>query len=90
MGDGSGLGFLERDRRIGIVLLGRPYHYDPGINHGILEEFQKRGFPIFTQQSLPLEPERQASAYVELDPLVRAALALAWHGETLEAFEAEG
>jgi len=40
--------------------------------------------------SLPLEPERQAAAYVELDSLVRAALALAWHGETLEAFEAEG
>ncbi len=54
---------LEREKRIGIVMLGRPYHNDPGINHGILEEFQKRGFPVFTQQSLPLEPERLARLF---------------------------
>jgi predicted nucleotide-binding protein (sugar kinase/HSP70/actin superfamily) len=39
------------------VLLGRPYHNDPGINHDILEEFQKLGYPIFTQNSLPTDPE---------------------------------
>jgi predicted CoA-substrate-specific enzyme activase len=61
---------LEREKRIGIVMLGRPYHNDPGINHGILEEFQKRGFPIFTQQSLPLEPERLKRLFGEdEDPL---------------------
>jgi len=49
---------LEAEDRIGIVMLGRPYHNDPGINHGILEEFQKRGYPVFTQQSLPLESTR--------------------------------
>ena len=48
---------LERDDRIGIVLLGRPYHNDPGINHGILEEFQKLGYPILNQQALPLDGE---------------------------------
>ena len=37
---------LEREDRIGIVVLGRPYHNDPGINHEILEEFQKLGYPI--------------------------------------------
>jgi predicted nucleotide-binding protein (sugar kinase/HSP70/actin superfamily) len=37
--------------------LGRPYHNDPGLNHGILEEFQKLGYPIFTQSSLPTDPE---------------------------------
>ena len=34
---------LEEEKRIGMVLLGRPYHNDPGINHEILEEFQKAG-----------------------------------------------
>lgn len=46
---------IERDQRLGIVLLARPYHNDPGINHGILSEFQKLGYPVFTQDSLPLD-----------------------------------
>ena len=36
---------LEREDRIGIVMLGRPYHHDPGLNHEIMEEFQKLGYP---------------------------------------------
>ncbi len=48
---------LEAETKIGIVLLGRPYHHDPGINHEILEEFQKLGYPIFSQDSLPLDDE---------------------------------
>jgi predicted CoA-substrate-specific enzyme activase len=48
---------LERERRIGIVLLGRPYHHDPGINHGIPEELQKRGYPVFSQSTLPLDKD---------------------------------
>jgi activator of 2-hydroxyglutaryl-CoA dehydratase/predicted nucleotide-binding protein (sugar kinase/HSP70/actin superfamily) len=44
---------LESQDRLGIVLLGRPYHHDPGINHEIMEEFQKRGYPIFSQSTLP-------------------------------------
>ncbi len=44
---------LEREGGVGIVMLGRPYHNDPGINHGILEELNKRGYPIFTIESLP-------------------------------------
>ena len=47
---------LEREDRLGIVLLGRPYHNDPGVNHGILEELQKLGYPILTQDSLPTDP----------------------------------
>ena len=46
---------LEGEDRIGIVMLGRPYHNDPGVNHGILEELQKLGYPIFTQDSLPTD-----------------------------------
>jgi predicted CoA-substrate-specific enzyme activase len=48
---------LQEEQKVGIVLLGRPYHNDPGINHDILEEFQKLGYPIFTQNSLPTDPD---------------------------------
>src|SRR5215469_10124701 len=48
---------LEREDRLGIVMLGRPYHNDPGINHEILEEFQKSGYPIFTLDSLPIDDD---------------------------------
>jgi len=46
---------LEKEDRLGIVLLARPYHNDPGINHEILEELQKLGYPILTQDSLPTD-----------------------------------
>jgi predicted CoA-substrate-specific enzyme activase len=48
---------LEREDRIGIVMLGRPYHHDPGLNHEILDEFQKLGYPIFSQNTLPLDED---------------------------------
>ncbi|PYR74569.1 MAG: CoA activase, partial [Acidobacteria bacterium] len=48
---------LERENRIGIVVLARPYHHDPGLNHEILEEFQKLGYPVFTQSTLPLDED---------------------------------
>jgi predicted nucleotide-binding protein (sugar kinase/HSP70/actin superfamily) len=48
---------LEREHRIGIVVLARPYHHDPGLNHEILEEFQKLGYPVFTQSTLPLDED---------------------------------
>jgi len=48
---------LERNKRVGIVVLARPYHHDPGLNHEILEEFQKLGYPVFSQSTLPLDPD---------------------------------
>ena len=48
---------LEREDRIGIVMLARPYHHDPGLNHEILDEFQKLGYPIFSQNTLPLDDD---------------------------------
>jgi predicted nucleotide-binding protein (sugar kinase/HSP70/actin superfamily) len=48
---------LEREDRIGIVMLGRPYHHDPGLNHEILDEFQKLGYPIFSQNTLPSDED---------------------------------
>lgn len=53
----SALDLLEQERRLGIVMLGRPYHHDPGLNHGILEEFQKLGYPVFSQNTLPLDED---------------------------------
>lgn len=48
---------LEEEKRVGIVILGRPYHADPGINHDILSELQKRGYPVFTIDSLPIDQD---------------------------------
>jgi predicted nucleotide-binding protein (sugar kinase/HSP70/actin superfamily) len=48
---------LESQRKLGIVMLGRPYHHDPGINHEIPEQFQKLGYPIFSQSTLPLDED---------------------------------
>jgi predicted CoA-substrate-specific enzyme activase len=48
---------LEQDRRVGLVMLGRPYHHDPGLNQGILEELQRLGYPIFSQSLLPLDAD---------------------------------
>ena len=48
---------LEREDHIGIVMLGRVYHHDPGLNHEIMEEFQKLGYPVFSQSTLPLDED---------------------------------
>jgi predicted CoA-substrate-specific enzyme activase len=48
---------LEAEDRLGIVVLGRPYHNDPGVNHEILEEFQKIGYPVFTIDALPMDED---------------------------------
>ena len=36
-----------------ILLIARPYHLDPGLNHGILEEFQVLGYPVLSIRSIP-------------------------------------
>ena len=38
-------------------MLGRVYHHDPGLNHEIMEEFQKLGYPVFSQSTLPLDED---------------------------------
>ena len=48
---------LEEERRLGVVMLGRSYHHDPGLNHGIFEEFQKRGYPVLSQNCLPFDED---------------------------------
>ena len=51
------LGMLAEQQRLGIVVLGRPYHNDPGINHEILEELQREGYPVLTIDSLPTDAD---------------------------------
>jgi len=48
---------LERTGQVGIVVLGRPYHDDPGLNHGILRDLQRRGYTILTALALPRAPQ---------------------------------
>lgn len=51
-----GLEVLERveaENDVALLVLARPYHADPGQNHGLPEEFQALGFPILTIRSIP-------------------------------------
>ena len=48
---------LEAEDRIGVVVLARPYHNDPGVNHEICDELQKLGYPILYQDMLPTDPD---------------------------------
>ncbi len=48
---------LEEEGRIGVVLLGRPYHNDPGVHHDIPELIQRLGYPVFTIDSLPMDAD---------------------------------
>jgi predicted CoA-substrate-specific enzyme activase len=54
-----------RDNRVALVMLGRPYHNDPGLNHSVLEEFQALGYPILSQRSLPRDPETIKNLFAE-------------------------
>jgi predicted CoA-substrate-specific enzyme activase len=44
---------VEAEDRVAILMVGRPYHSDPGLNHGIPEEFQILGYPILSIRSIP-------------------------------------
>jgi predicted CoA-substrate-specific enzyme activase len=48
---------LEKEQKIGVVILARPYHNDPGINHEICEELQKLGYPVIWQDALPVDED---------------------------------
>ncbi|MEZ4394663.1 MAG: BadF/BadG/BcrA/BcrD ATPase family protein [Polyangiales bacterium] len=56
---------VEDEHRAAILMLGRPYHSDPGLNHGIPEEFQVLGYPILSVRSLPRDPEYLARIFQE-------------------------
>ncbi|TAK20948.1 MAG: CoA activase [Myxococcaceae bacterium] len=48
---------VEAEGRVAILMVGRPYHSDPGLNHGIPDEFQVLGYPILSVRSLPRDTE---------------------------------
>ncbi|HEY4187008.1 MAG TPA: acyl-CoA dehydratase activase-related protein, partial [Polyangia bacterium] len=56
---------VEADDRIAILLLGRPYHLDPGMNHSVLEEFQVLGYPVLSIRSIPKDEEYLARFFEE-------------------------
>ena len=47
---------VESENRLAVLVIGRPYHSDPGLNHGIPEEYQVLGYPILSVRSLPRDP----------------------------------
>ncbi|WP_372636229.1 BadF/BadG/BcrA/BcrD ATPase family protein [Cohnella sp.] len=48
---------MEHENRLAILMIGRPYHSDPGMNHGVLEEFQILGYPILSMRSIPKDED---------------------------------
>ncbi|TJY41546.1 CoA activase [Cohnella pontilimi] len=44
---------VEQENRLAILMIGRPYHSDPGLNHSVLEEFQVLGYPVLSMRSIP-------------------------------------
>ncbi len=44
---------VKAENRMALLMLGRPYHNDPGMNHLVLEEYQAMGYPILSMKSIP-------------------------------------
>ncbi len=43
----------EENGEVVILMLGRPYHSDPGLNHEVLDEFQSLGFKTLSMRAIP-------------------------------------
>jgi len=56
---------MEAEDRIAILMIGRPYHNDPGLNHGVMEEFQAMGYPILSTRSIPKNREYLDKYYAD-------------------------
>jgi predicted CoA-substrate-specific enzyme activase len=48
------LNHLKQTKKFGVVVIGRPYHYDKMINHNIANFFTKDDIAVFTFDSLPI------------------------------------
>jgi activator of 2-hydroxyglutaryl-CoA dehydratase/predicted nucleotide-binding protein (sugar kinase/HSP70/actin superfamily) len=75
---------LVRDNRVGLVLLGRPYHSDPGVSHGIGEQFQKLGYPLITQDALPMDDAFLAPLFAGEDSPCLRSVSDVWKHAYLE------
>jgi activator of 2-hydroxyglutaryl-CoA dehydratase/predicted nucleotide-binding protein (sugar kinase/HSP70/actin superfamily) len=60
---------VEREDRVAILMIGRPYHLDPGLNHGIPEEFQVLGYPVLSIRSLPRDKAWLKRFFGNTEPL---------------------
>jgi activator of 2-hydroxyglutaryl-CoA dehydratase/predicted nucleotide-binding protein (sugar kinase/HSP70/actin superfamily) len=56
---------LEAENRVGVLLLGRPYHLDPGLHHGVPDEYQALGYPVLSIRSIPKDPAWLARFFKE-------------------------
>ncbi len=54
---------VEAENRIALLMIGRPYHNDPGMNHLVLEEYQAMGYPILSLRAIPKDPEYLAKYF---------------------------
>ncbi len=48
---------VVEENRVAMLMIGRPYHNDPGMNHAVLEEYQAMGYPILSIRSIPKDKE---------------------------------
>jgi len=60
---------VEREGRLAVLMIGRPYHSDPGLNHGIPEELQVLGYPVLSIRSIPKDRAWLQSYFGPDDPL---------------------
>ncbi len=51
------LDMAENEGQILLLMIGRPYHLDPGLNHSVLDEFQVLGYPVLSMRSIPKDLE---------------------------------
>ena len=56
---------VEREGRLAVLMLSRPYHLDPGLHHGIPDEVQALGYPILSIRSIPKDPEWLAPFFAD-------------------------
>ncbi len=56
---------VASEDRIALLMIGRPYHNDPGMNHEVLEEFQALGYPILSMRSIPKDKEWLAPYFAD-------------------------
>jgi len=55
----------EASASVVVLMLGRPYHLDPGLHHGIPEELQALGYPVLSIRSIPKDPAYLARFFAE-------------------------
>jgi predicted nucleotide-binding protein (sugar kinase/HSP70/actin superfamily) len=56
---------VEAESRVAVLMIGRPYHLDPGLNHAVLEEFQILGYPVLSIRSIPKDEEYLTRFFAE-------------------------